>query len=89
MDLNTFLDHFDTIAEAPGGIAKLRALILNLAVRGKLVPQKLDDEPASVLIDKINFEKERLVKGKKIRKADPLPPIELDELPYELPDGWE
>jgi len=50
MDFNTFLDHFDPIAEAPGGIAKLRALILDLAVRGKLVPQNPENEPAQELI---------------------------------------
>lgn len=48
MDLNTFLDHFDTIAQSPNGIPKLRSLILNLAVRGKLASQNSEDEPASI-----------------------------------------
>ena len=56
-NLKTFLEHFDAIAEAPGGIPKLRSLILDLAVRGKLVPQNPEDEPASVLIEKIKTEK--------------------------------
>ena len=51
MDFNTFLDHFDTITKAPSGIAKLKALILDLAVRGKLVPQNPEDESALDLID--------------------------------------
>jgi len=46
MDFKTFLENFDAIAEAPGGIPKLRSLILDLAVRGKLVPQNSEDEPA-------------------------------------------
>jgi type I restriction enzyme S subunit len=46
MDFKTFLENFDAIAEAPGGIPKLRSLILDLAVRGKLVPQNPEDEPA-------------------------------------------
>jgi type I restriction enzyme S subunit len=50
MDFKTFLENFDAIAEAPGGIPKLRSLILDLAVRGKLVPQNPEDEPAEVFL---------------------------------------
>ncbi|HCS76675.1 MAG TPA: restriction endonuclease subunit S, partial [Syntrophaceae bacterium] len=54
------------------GIKKLRELILELAVRGKLVPQDPNDEPASVLLEKIAKEKERLIKEGKIKKEKPL-----------------
>nr|MBF4275262.1 restriction endonuclease subunit S [Vibrio anguillarum] len=57
------------------GIKKLRELILELAVRGKLVPQDPSDEPASVLLERIAAEKTQLVKDKKIKKPKPLPPI--------------
>ncbi|MCP4199616.1 MAG: restriction endonuclease subunit S, partial [Proteobacteria bacterium] len=60
-----------------------------LAVQGKLVPQDPDDEPASELLKRIEAEKKRLVEEGKIRKAKPLPPINLEEVPYELPEGWE
>ena len=70
-------------------ISKLRQSILQDAVQGKLVPQDPDDEPASVLLEKIKEEKERLIKEKKIKKQKPLPPITEDEIPYELPKGWE
>ena len=70
------------------GIKKLRALILELAVRGKLVVQDPDDEPASALLERIRADKDRLVKEKKIRKTDPLPPISNEEAPYELSQGW-
>ena len=70
-------------------ISKLRQSILQEAVQGKLVPQDLNDEPASVLLEKIKEEKERLIKEKKIKKQKPLPPITEDEIPYELPKGWE
>ena len=70
------------------GIKKLRELILELAVRGKLVPQDPADEPASVLLERIAAEKERLVKEKKIKKQKALPPIADDEKPFELPNGW-
>lgn len=70
------------------GIKKLRELILELAVRGKLVPQDPDDEPASVLVEKIIQEKENLVKEKKIKKPKTFPEIEDDEKPFDLPIGW-
>ena len=50
------------------GIKKLRELILELAVRGKLVPQDPSDEPASILLEKIAKEKAQLIKDKKIKK---------------------
>jgi type I restriction enzyme, S subunit len=71
------------------GIKKLRELILELAVRGKLVPQDLNDEPASVLLEKIAKEKKRLIKEGKIKKEKPLPEIGEDEKPFELPVGWK
>ena len=70
------------------GIKKLRELILELAVRGLLVPQNPNDEPASVLLEKIAVEKEQLIKDKKIKKQKPLPEISEDEKPFELPKGW-
>ena len=70
-------------------ISKLRQSILQEAVQGKLVPQDPNDEPASVLLERIKEEKERLIKEGKIKKEKPLPPISEDEIPYELPEGWE
>ncbi|MGY5709570.1 restriction endonuclease subunit S [Vibrio cincinnatiensis] len=71
------------------GIKKLRELILELAVRGKLVPQDPSDEPASVLLERIAKEKAQLVKEKKIKKPKALPEITDEEKPFELPSGWE
>jgi type I restriction enzyme S subunit len=71
------------------GIKKLRELILELAVRGKLVPQDPSDEPASVLLERIAAEKARLVKEGKIKKPKALPEIGEEEKPFELPEGWE
>ena len=67
----------------------LRERILDLAMRGKLVPQDPNDEPASVLLEKIKAEKEELVKEKKIKKSKPLPAITDDEKPFNIPDSWE
>ncbi|EHJ8013482.1 restriction endonuclease subunit S [Escherichia coli] len=71
------------------GIKKLRELILELAVRGKLVPQDPHDEPASELLKRIAAEKAELVKQGKIKKQKPLPEISEEEKPFELPQGWE
>jgi|TARA_Y100000310_G_scaffold300484_1_gene336185 type I restriction enzyme S subunit len=73
---------------SPYGIRKLRELILKLAVRGKLVPQDPADEPASVLLEKIAEEKERLINRSKIKKQKSLIEIQDDEKQLELPQGW-
>lgn len=67
----------------------LREKILDLAMRGKLVSQDPNDEPASVLLEKIKAEKEQLIKDKKIKKSKPLAPITDDERPFDIPDSWE
>ena len=82
------LDHFDLLAEAPGGVARLRELVLHLAVRGKLVAQDPADEPASELLKRIAKERARLVKEGKIRAGKPLPPVGAEEAPFEVPAGW-
>lgn len=68
---------------------QIRQSILQYAVQGKLVPQNSNDEPASELLKRIKAEKEQLIKDGKIKKEKPLPPITEDEIPYELPQGWE
>ncbi|EGR0728034.1 restriction endonuclease subunit S [Vibrio cholerae] len=70
------------------GIKKLRELILELAVRGKLVPQDPNDEPASVLLERIAAEKAQLVKDKIIRKPKKLDVLTDNELFFTAPSGW-
>jgi type I restriction enzyme S subunit len=81
--------HFDTLFTTEHSIDQLKQTVLQLAVMGKLVEQNPNDEPASVLLERIAAEKEELVKQKKIKKQKPLPPIAEDEKPFELPRGWE
>ena len=81
--------NMELLATAPGGVAKLRELILTLAVQGKLVPQDPADEPAGVLLQKIRAEKDRLVAEGKIKRDKPLAEIAEEEKPFELPQGWE
>ena len=66
---------------------QLRQTILDLAIRGELIPQDPTDEPASVLLERIRAEKEQLIKDKKLKreKKDSQP---IDEAPFELPEGW-
>jgi len=87
MTVETFFANFGHLADAPNGVKKLRELILQLAVQGKLVPQDESDEPASILLEKIEIEKARLIKEKIIRKT-PLTPIYPENENYELPSSW-
>jgi type I restriction enzyme, S subunit len=82
-------NNFDSLYDTIENIKELRQAILTFAVQGKLVPQDSNDEPASVLVERITKEKERLIKEGLLKKEKPLPPIKEDEIPYELPDGWE
>lgn len=86
MDLRTFWENFESIAEAPNGIAKLRSLILDLAVRGKLVPQTPEDEPAEKLLARIQEQKElsKTVKNLGDKKLEDNSEYE----PFEIPSSW-
>ena len=68
---------------------KLRQKILDLAIRGKLVPQDPNDEPASVLLERIKEEKERLIKEGKIRKSKRMASSDMphyENVPFEVPE---
>lgn len=80
--------HFELIASAPRSVARLRELILTLAVQGKLVPQDTSDQPAAMLLDRIQAEKELLIEAGKIKREKPVTPIRDDEVPHDLPAGW-
>jgi type I restriction enzyme S subunit len=72
---------------------KLRQKILDLAIRGKLVPQDPSDEPASVLLERIKAEKERLIKEGKIKRSKKTAKTSdtphYGNVPFEIPDNWE
>ncbi|KAF5421399.1 MAG: type I restriction enzyme, S subunit [Candidatus Methanocomedens sp.] len=86
--LNTFFNNFELLADVPNGMQKLRELILQLAIQGKLGTQNPKDESAAVLLEKIRAQTDKLIKEKKIKKIKSLPPIEANEIPYEKPDHW-
>lgn len=80
--------HLPLLATAPGGIQKLRGLILELAVRGKLVAQDPNDEPASELLKQIKQERVRLETDGSCKKSKATPIVEVDEQPFALPHSW-
>ena len=86
MNADDLLRYYERIADAPGAVARLRRFILDLAVRGKLVPQMLDDELASQLLRRIADEKARLVHTGDLPKPKSLPAV--DEPPHPLPHSW-
>lgn len=88
MDAEQLLEHFDRVAEAPGSIAALRRFILDLAVRGKLVDQDPNDEPASELLKRIQVEKARLVKEGILKKGKQFLDVEKNEVNFNIPTNW-
>jgi type I restriction enzyme, S subunit len=89
MDKDIFLNEFGHLAQGPDGIKKLRDLILQLAVQGKLVEQDANDEPASVLLEKIGTERNRLIAAKQAKAEKTPTKIKGKELLPSIPCSWE
>jgi type I restriction enzyme S subunit len=83
-----YFNHLPRLTIRPEDIQQLRQAILNLAVRGQLVPQDPNDEPASELLKRIQAEKVRLVKEGRIRRQEYVSQIEDEEMPFQNPSGW-
>jgi len=81
--------HFDILFTTEQSIDQLKQTILQLAVMGKLVPQDPNDEPASVLLEGIAKEKQRLIKEGRIKKQEPWLGIAEDGKQCDIPLGWE
>lgn len=81
-------DNFDLLYDVPENVGALRKAILQLAVQGKLVPQNSNDEPASILLERIIVEKKKLMKEGKIKETGVFS-IENENIPFELPSGWK
>lgn len=88
MNAARLLAHFEQIADTPDAIARLRRFILDLAVRGKLVPQDADDEPASEFLKQITKEKARLIRIGKSKREKPVERPSASDLPFRIPTGW-
>ncbi|MBC1269453.1 restriction endonuclease subunit S, partial [Trichormus variabilis FSR] len=81
-------NNFDLLYSIPETIPKLRQAILQLAVQGKLTRQDPNNEPASVLFEKIKFERKRLLGETNFREPKELKPIRDNEILFELPKEW-
>ena len=88
MNAEQLLTHFDRIADAPDAVPRLRRFILDLAVRGRLMPQDPNDEPASELLKRIAVEKARLVKAGEAKESKSRRDNMADE-PFTLPASWQ
>ena len=85
--LDIFFDKFELFANAPNAVPKMRELILQLAVQGKLVEQNKDDPPATDLLEQIQSEKARRLNERAIRKQD-TSTLGGDEEPFSIPPSW-
>ncbi len=88
MNADRLLAIYDRVTDGTDAVARLRRLVLDLAVRGKLVEQDPTDEPVSKLLKRITAEKARLMKAGDIRKPRAVAPLNPDEFPFPLPRGW-
>jgi type I restriction enzyme S subunit len=89
MNAEHLLQHFDRVSEAPDAIPRLRQFILDLAVRGKLVEQDSNDEPATALLCELREAKDRLQEEENLRGRQPVPRTESSALSFTVPDSWE
>lgn len=85
---NIFFENFNLIAGTANGVQRLRELILRLAMQGRITQQDINDEPASVLFEQVKKEKERMIKEGIIKYSKPLPPVNLNKVPYSIPETW-
>ncbi|PAP91791.1 restriction endonuclease subunit S [Mesorhizobium wenxiniae] len=88
MNAECLLAHYEQIADSPDAIARLRRFILDLAVRGKLVPQEPGDETAQELLNRIAKEKARLVKAGEFREPSSFVRIDRKALPFTPASHW-
>ncbi|HKK82357.1 MAG TPA: hypothetical protein VJ909_08915, partial [Prolixibacteraceae bacterium] len=102
---NFLIDNFKHLTTTPENVEQLKKLVLQMAVQGKLTAQwrqdvqtrysaspdilQSPDYNAHALLQKIKTEKEQLIKEGKIKRQKPLPPINDEEKPFELPESWE
>ena len=87
MKLETFFEKFDQFVGAPGAVARMRELVLQLAVQGRLVDQIPGDEPANKLLERIGRTRERLINERAIRREE-TDPIAVSEVPFSIPESW-
>lgn len=89
MDAQQFLAEFGHIANAPGGVGKLRELILKLAVHGRLIASTASDSSSRALLDELRWIKADLVSSKKLPREKPFLEVLQREITVDVPPHWE
>ena len=87
MDAEKLLANFETLAAAPGGVTRLRELLLQLAVQGKLARQDGADEPAIALLERVESHRQKAIKDGLFQKQRPIPELDVENAKA-LPSGW-
>ena len=88
MTLETFFEKLDQLVNAPNAVAKMRELVLQLAVQGRLVSQSPDDEPADALAVTISEDRAAFVRARSLARQREFAPVAEDQCPFTLPSGW-
>lgn len=83
-----YFNHLPRLTTRPEHIMQLRAAILDLAIRGRLVPQDGNDEPISELFKRIEAERKRAIQDGEMKKLESFQPVESSEVPFSIPLGW-
>lgn len=89
MNLEQLIGQFDLVTDTEEGLKKLRSIIIDLAIKGDLTKRNSKDIPAAKLLELILRERSKLYEKGEIRKQSDLPNISPDEIPHQLPEGWE
>lgn len=84
-----FINHLPRFTDHPDQLKQLRDTIRSLAIMGKLTSHDLSEEPASVLLSRIELTRTRLLKERRIPRPHPIPEIEANDIPFASPLGWE
>ncbi len=88
MNLETFFEKFELFADAPDAVAKMREMVLQLAVKGKLVDQDPTDEPAAFFLERILAARTELSANRRSGDVSVTPELDEDSIPFSAPLGW-
>jgi len=85
---SVIVDNFETIISAPSGVKQIRRLVLELAVRGRLVPQDSSAESAGQLLEQLPSARDEMVKARVIARPRIPKQSSLESVSFEIPDSW-
>jgi type I restriction enzyme S subunit len=89
MDTKTFLENFGHVVDAPNGVLRIRELVLELSIQGKLTSQNTNEESGHIVFEKNQKKKEKLIDHGEIKRQKNLTEIDFEEIPFNIPDTWK